>query len=316
MARRYLLLDASVLAAYYLPQSARRFPKLAERARLLIDSVRANLSPDVRLLTPSFCVAETFGVLTKYRFGRWNEQVKDPINDLTYWRARLALRNDIHNGRLIQQIELSRYHILATDLISPVDHHFQFYRSRKAKKRKVPMGTFDHLIIGMAIHLAKSRGIGNVGVITADHRLGHILNRARLVKRATAARLGLLRASHDLGLQFTPDVYPSALNLATAKDELLASELGQWPPVLPLRNLSAKPKLPKLSASQKTLLAKIYRSVTKETSESFTYTDDFEILYDAFLARTGIEMSRNTAWRLVSNFRKAGKLPRRRRKAT
>jgi len=310
--RKYILVDACVVASYYVTASGNRFKHLAGRAYALIEGVKSDALRTRRLLLPNICIPEVFGIFAKYRFGRWNTQVPNTINDLQYWRARLDFHNDIHNGRHIQQLELSRYHILATDLISPVDHHYEYYRGRGRRIRKTPMGAFDHTIIGMAISLVKSRGKERVLLVTADRRMGHILERAKTIKRKSAARLGLLKTAKDLGLEYGPDIYPDAVNLATASTPHLQEALGEWP--LPVQK-EGKAERRRLTRSQEDELIRLYRHVTEETSESLTYTDEFEITYEAFVARVGLDLSRNEVWRHLSNLRKRKKLPRKRLKS-
>lgn len=83
---------------------------------------------------------------------------------------------DIHNARFIYHYELSRYHVLGINLVAPVDHYFRIFRG---KRQTTPMGTFDHLIISMGIHLAHIHGYQNVAVISADHRLTKILAKCK-----------------------------------------------------------------------------------------------------------------------------------------
>ncbi len=51
-----------------------------------------------------------------------------------------------------------------------VDHYFQFSKKKSKKQRIAPMGTFDHLIISMGIHLAHIHGRENVLVVSTDDR--------------------------------------------------------------------------------------------------------------------------------------------------
>lgn len=260
---KYIILDACVAAAHYVPESAARYGRLAERARLLVEGFGKPGVCDQRLLIPAFCIPEVFSIFAKYRFGKWNTHVKQPIDDLSYWRARLRFRNDIHNGRVIQQVELSRYVILATDLISPIDHHYEYYRSRKNKVRKVPMGAFDHCLIAVGIDLVKCRGHENVLIATADRRLGHILGKARKIKKQSAAKLGLIRTAKDLGLTWGPKIYPRVINLATARDVDLAQAFGVWPPPNTDKAYSITTSVSKLNQTQENELVTIYRKVTK-----------------------------------------------------
>jgi hypothetical protein len=98
----------------------------------------------------------------KYAFGSWNPQVTKKgrtLDKRVYKHLVKQFAADIHNGKFIYHYELSRYHVLRINLVAPLDHYF---RLRKAKSRAVaPMGTFDHLIISMGIHLAHIHG-GNM----------------------------------------------------------------------------------------------------------------------------------------------------------
>lgn len=314
MGCRYLLLDANIVATYYLPESCpkRNASKVQARIRSLIDSVRFGHLKDTKLLIPSICVPEVFGVFAKYRFSSWNAHVTEPIDDLRYWRCRLAFRNDIHNGRLISQVDISRYHILATDLISTVDHYYEVYRSRNKRQRnKRPMGTSDHLVIGMGIHLVKTRGANNVTLLTSDHRMGKVVKRAQSIKVASAARLGLLRTARDLGLSFSPEIYPVTLNLANASNEDLLSRVGSELKDAVCEISEVSRRGPKLSTKHANQLGTLYKRLTNKTSESLAYSDDFEILYEAFIAKTGLELSRSDLFRVLSNRRKAGYLAKR-----
>ena len=311
---RFLLLDSSVIAAYYVPESALRFKHLAQRAAELIGAARHDSSRHIRLLVPNICVAEVFSTFAKYRFGGWNPQVKRTIDYVTYWGARLRFHNDLHNGRLFQQYELSRYHNIACDLISPVDHKYEFYRSRGKKIGKKPMGAFDHVFIAMGIELAKTRGRDSVLLVTADRRLGHILGRARSIKRRSAASMGLIRIAMDLGIEYGPDLYPQCINLATAKEADLKASFGKWPLCTPPAPAPRrKRRRGTLTDQQKETLIRLYRKLATESADSLSYSDEFEIVYDAFVAETGLSLDRHAVWKELVNLRKRKKLPRIRR---
>ena len=116
----YVLLDANVTAAYYLPRSTKS-QRVKGRIEILFDSVRSGGS-DHFFYLPNFCVAEVFSVFMKYSFGHWNRQVRGNTIDTRYYRRIVdQFQADIHNGQFIYHYELSRYHVLAIDLIAPVD---------------------------------------------------------------------------------------------------------------------------------------------------------------------------------------------------
>ena len=314
---KHLLVDSCVAAAYYVPACAGYMDSLAPRAKILIDHCRHDQGR-YRLMIPNFCIAEVFSILAKYRFGKWNKHVKKTMSEVEYWRARLGFIEDIHNGRTFQQHELSRYHILASDLIHPVDHTYEFYRSsrkKKKKKRKIPMSTFDHLIIAMGIEMVKLHGRDSVLLVTADRRLGHILKRAASIKPKSAAKCGLLKVARDIGLEWGPEIYPEVINLATARDTALAECFGKWP----LANMPPEPMQRRritFSEPHKKLLIKLYKKATDESVDSLSYSREFEVVYDAFIADSALDVDRHTVWTQLVNLRKQKLLPTRRQKST
>jgi hypothetical protein len=225
---KYILLDSNVTAGYYLPRSLDS-SKARERIRNIFDSVRSGNAPMFFYL-PNFCVAEVFSVFMKHSFGAWNAHVtkKGKTLDKRVYKSLVEqFQRDIHNGRFIYHYELSRYHILGINLVAPVDHYYKFKRS---KKRVAPMGTFDHLIVSMGIHLVHIHGKPNVVLLTTDDRISNILGRCNQgLPAATARRLKLQRAEELTGKPFTPDTFPRCVNLKNATQNELISIFGSWP---------------------------------------------------------------------------------------
>jgi hypothetical protein len=223
----YLLLDANVTAGYYLPRCLDS-KRAQDRVATIFDSVRSKNS-DHFLYIPNFCIAEVFGVFAKHSFGGWNSQVrkKGTIDTRVYRSLKKQFARDIHNGHFLYQYELSRYHILGIDLIAPVDHYFQVTRG---KKRHVPMGTFDQLIISMGIQLAHIHGSDNVVVLTADSRLTNILDKCRAgLNLETIKKLKLDVAREVTGREFSSAIFPKCLNLKTATKADLEATFDLWP---------------------------------------------------------------------------------------
>jgi len=223
----YGLLDANVTAAYYLARSMRS-AKAVQCIRNIVDSVRTRATQHF-LYIPNFCIAETFSVLMKYAFGKWNPHLKHTktIDKRVYTGLVEQFQRDIHNGQVLYQYELSRYHILAHDLVAPIDHHYQHTRG---KKRHVPMGTFDHLYVAMGIHLAHVHGSDNVVLLTADDRVANIVGRCRDgIPANTIHKLKLEIAEEVTGRKFGPALFPRCLNLKTATKKELAAIFGLWP---------------------------------------------------------------------------------------
>ncbi len=222
----YVLLDANVTAGYYLPRSLNS-QKAYDRISVLFDSVRSGKTRHFFYI-PNFCIAEVFGVFMKHAYGRWNKHVKKKgtIDKRVYQSLVTQFQSDIHNGRFIYHYELSRYHVLAINLVAPVDHYFQISRGRPA----APMGTFDHLIIAMGIHLVHIHGSDNVVIVSADDRLCAIVDKCRSGLNAnTIAKLKLSIAEEVTGRPFSPEIFPRCLNLKRVKQAELVSTFGEWP---------------------------------------------------------------------------------------
>ncbi len=224
----YLLLDTNVTAGYYLPRSLNS-AKAKQRIEVIFNSVRSGATKHFFYL-PNFCVAEVFSVFMKHSFGTWNSHIKKKgtIDTRVYKSLVRQFENDIHNGRFIYHYELSRYHVLAINLVAPVDHYFRF---RRGDKRNVnPMGTFDHLIISMGIHLAHIHGRDNVAILSADDRLTDILKKCSgSVSRRTIQKLKLDTVEELTGLRFEPATFPRFANLKTATNSELQNLFEQWP---------------------------------------------------------------------------------------
>jgi hypothetical protein len=136
-------------------------------------------------------------------------------------------QDDIHNGRFIYHYELSRYHVLGMNLVAPIDHYYQFSRRRK---NVTPMGTFDHLIISMGIHLAHIHGPENVAIVSTDDRLCNILSRCKSgIPAATLRKLKLDIAEEITGKSFGPNLFPKHVNLKTRLKAPLVDVFGTWP---------------------------------------------------------------------------------------
>lgn len=233
----YVLLDANVTAAYYLPRSHSSI-RVRRRISQLFDSVRSEGTEHFFYL-PNFCVAEVFSVFMKYAFGKWNRHVgaAGTLDKRVYRSLVRQFETDIHNGHFIYHYELSRYHVLAMNLVAPVDHYFKISRNAKKASGKpkgkpvTPTGTFDHLVISMGIHLAHIHGPENVVIVTADRRLTQVLAKCRAGLKASVIRkLQLDRAEELTGRAFKPSSFPRSANLLTDSDAELREVFGRWPP--------------------------------------------------------------------------------------
>jgi hypothetical protein len=228
----YILLDANVTAAYYLPRCLKS-KRATDRITNIFDSVRSGGS-DHFFYIPNFCIAEVFSTFMKYAFGEWNPalRARGTIDARVYESLVEQFEGDIHNGRFLYQYELSRYHILATNLVGPIDHYFKIRRGRR--KSIIPMGTFDHLIVAMGVHLAHIHGSQNVVILSADERLTDVLSKCKSpIPARTIHRLKLEIAEKVTGRPFSPDLFPRHLNLKSATVAQLREVFDPWPlPVL------------------------------------------------------------------------------------
>lgn len=223
----YILLDSNVTAGYYLPRSLNS-KKARERIENIFDSVRSGEAEHFFYLA-NFCVAEVFSVFMKHSFGSWNAHIKKKgtIDTRAYNSLVHQFQDDIHNGKFIYHYELSRYHVLGINLVAPIDHYFKIV---KGTKRVTPMGTFDHLIISMGIHLAHIHGSENVLILSTDDRLTNILKKCKSpIPYTTVRKLKLDKAMNITGRKFSPNIFPQHLNLKTATKKELVDVFGMYP---------------------------------------------------------------------------------------
>jgi hypothetical protein len=226
-ARRYALLDANVVAGYFIPTAVS--PKAHKRGTVLVEAVRNRAVDDVVLYIPNVCIPEVFGVFAKYAYGHWNRQVKKTIHGTRYRTICNCFHEHLRHGAVYHQYELNRYHVLATDLISPVDHRFRISRDRKSKKNVRPMGATDHLIVAMGMVLSRIHGRENVILLTTDGRMVKAVERAANMNRNTARSMGLPERATSLGYTWGPKMYPQVINLTHAADRQLKDFFGEWP---------------------------------------------------------------------------------------
>jgi hypothetical protein len=306
---RFVLLDANIVAGYYLPESLQSV-NAKKRVNNIIEAVRKGGAPEILLFIPRLCIPEVFAVFAKHYFARWDKTVQKRLpRRLTqnqYERILKKFRNDLRNADLLREVELSRHHILATDLISPIDANYQHYRNRgnaRKNRAKRMMGAADHTIIGMGIGLSRIHGREKFAILTADHRLADILTRACSVRRSTAERLGLVKTAGRLGLDWGKDVYPRVLHLTKAKQKELRDFFGVWP--LSEKPISKKP-LTSISLPDCELLAKLRRQ-SGVGRDSLPYTKKFEMICREFEKMKGQAVDRNVAWKAIGRIEKKGK---------
>jgi len=236
MPRHHVLLDSNVIAAHYAPKSTKN-ATLATRATALLTGSSPDL--EIKFLTPNFCIAEVFAVFEKYRWGHtWNKQVKkaNTLTNAEFASARDGFRNAIHNGAKILQADLNRYHVLCADLISPINNAYKINRVRggavakEKAKRTVPAKTFDMLFVAMGIWLSNQLGRNNLTLVTADQRICDVVIRAQSTGLSKAIQDHLTAIATGLGLTYSADIYPEALDLAHATKAELRAQFPTWAP--------------------------------------------------------------------------------------
>ena len=228
----YTLWDASVVIPYYVPEASRN-AKAAANAKVVLDSVRHHRT-DAFCYIPNIVVAEVFAAFDREFYSTWDPPIfkkyggqGKSLHGGKYKKARRSFGRDIHNGALFYQLELNRYHILALDLIAPIDKYRKFYRTKGVKS----MGASDLLIGAMAIHLVKLHGRDSVRLLTADRRMKAIFEQAApAVHPSTRRKMDLGKTAKDLGFGgWSKDMYPRVLDLERCTKADLVEFFGSWP---------------------------------------------------------------------------------------
>jgi len=226
--RKFYLIDASVAASYYAPSTAKS-KTVEDRCKVLFTKDPVGIR--AVFLIPSFAITEVFSVFDKYRWSfKWNSKVKSKkkLTPVRYRDARKRFHEDIHNGKLLTQCALDRYHILCGDLISPINMAYKISRSRKQKRDPKPASTFDVLLLSMGIWLQKQVGSESFAIVTCDTRMSQVAKRAKSVKLSVGMRGHLRGIASDLGLQYGPDVYPAVIDIGVKKKRDLKKLLPEW----------------------------------------------------------------------------------------
>jgi len=244
MPAKYLLWDASVVVPYYVPQATRN-AKVPERSRTILDSIR-NHRYDGFCYLSNVVIAEVFASFARECYSGWDAQVYKryggrgkTLDTRRYNSAVTKFHADIHNGALFYQVEVNRHHVLALDLIAPVDKHRKFYRKGNVRS----MGASDLLLGAISLHLVKIHGHNNVIVLTADARMGAIFSRAcPELNPNTANKLNLTQRAEELTLgPWRPEIYPKVLDLQRCTVPELEGAFGFWP----LKTRKTRGKRPK-----------------------------------------------------------------------
>ena len=230
--RKFVLVDSSVLIGYYVPEAATN-TEASSRIKVLIEAIRHHRA-DIHLYVPNIVIAETFCQLARLCYSKWDKQVnskfpgtRKTLDTRKYKTACDKFRRDIHNGALLYQYELNRYHVLALDLLAPVDKHRKFYRKKGVRS----MGASDLLIGSMAMHLSRVHERASVALLSNDRRMTAIFGKAApKINKNTAIDLGLLTTSKKLGFgEWGERIYPQVIDLARCRESELIEFFGVWP---------------------------------------------------------------------------------------
>lgn len=222
--RKYLLLDTSVIVAYYLPESSTK--TTVDRIKAIIDAVK-NKELDCILLIPNICIPEVTSTFSKYAFSRWNPKVKKNLpkglSANKFKQIKTKFHYHLHNGILLNQYELNRYHILYSDMVSAIDHYYQVQKAVRS-----PMGSIDHLIISMGIYLQKLLGKNNFAILTDEDRMHQITEKraGRLLPESTIKKLQLSSQQKYLNIKINNDLFPRVINIRKYKITDLDSFFG------------------------------------------------------------------------------------------
>lgn len=220
----YFLIDANIAAGYYLPRSLK-----SAKAKVRIEKILNYLrlaGKENFIYIPNFCIAETFSVFTKHSYGKYNKQLKGQkmLDSRIYESLVNSFQKDVHNGHFFYHYELNRYHILNTNLVSPMDHHYKI--SQKSKVN--PAGTFDHLIIAMGIELARIHGSNNICVLSTDKRLIDLLKKGKTgMSDGITKKLKFNIAEKICDKKISKDIFPLGLDLARCKDRDIKTIFGE-----------------------------------------------------------------------------------------
>ncbi len=315
---RHIVIDTSILGDFLHPRRTKASTRAQRSHMLLAAAINANW-PCLRVYTPAICIAEAIGILDSYRFCTWGKELsKNPnlrLSSRSYRTARQTL-TDAVKRRKIEQIEHEPTHVLLAGLISPVNNRFQIRRKKRVKNSssptiKQPMGAADCVIVGMAIHLVSRIGRESVHLVTGDQRMADVLMKAERLKPATAETLGLPSNARAAGLEWSPQLYPSSINLERATDRDLRIAFGGWP--LPTKPVVVK-KRAELDSGERAELINCWLEVSELSGvtnpDSLPYSAELEDIKVRFAIKTSVYLSNECIFRFLLQQRKAKQLPR------
>jgi hypothetical protein len=304
----YLLLDANIFTGYYARQTlTNAIASAGPRIGIIIDSVRRGCSTHIKLLVPEIGVAEAQTVLSKHANPKWKGPKKkkdDPqsIHGRTYQAIVRRLRDDLHGGRLIESVPLQRYHVLAKQLITPIDHQLRLKTADGSRYVKELGGT-DQLIGGMAIWLTRLLGQEWLVVLTTDYRLAKVMEKARRVRESQAKAWGIFDAARDIGIEWHTDIYPRTIHLARASEEALRRVFRSWP--LPLDKRMPRVRCRAVTGKEVEILLTRNRAIGIGR-DRLPYSPQMTALTNQFNDATGHSFTEVEVWGLLIDRLKRG----------
>ena len=307
---RHVVVDTNILGDFLYPKSTRATKRVG-RSQVLMSAVVNAKWPAIKLYTPAICIAESMGILDKYRFCTWGREVKqDPTLKLSAadYRTARKLLTDAVGQRTIEQLEHEPTHVLLAGLISPVNSHFQIRRNKH--RIKPPMGAADCVIAGMAIHLVSRMGRESVLLVTGDQRMADVVRKAEKVKDTTAEKLGLTSLAKSAGLTWNAKLYPKVLNLQRATESELKAAFGGWP--LPGSSVVEKSRA-ELEETERKMLRQAWLEVATEygitNADNLPYSRELEDIKVRFAIKSSVYLPNDDIFRFLLQQRKAKKLP-------
>ena len=203
MQRYIYLFDACAFINYF--RKSPGYPDIEDKVNHIVEQKGLN---QATIFMPNFCIAEVFNTLGRLRY---REGVIK--NDAEYSIVKNAFRHHIRRGALISEYPLHIYHIYNADYIVPFEHQWSI-----GPDQSWHLSTFDILIIGMGMELAKHFGDENVRIVTCDNRLEMICNKLRKNMNDS------IREKYNIPKSV---IYPIAINLNTVARENLPSTENQ-----------------------------------------------------------------------------------------
>lgn len=86
------------------------------------------------------------------------------------------------------------------------------------------------LFVAMGIWLKYQYGDDALTIVTGDERLSAVVDRAKSAKLGNPIKQHLTDVSTNLGLSYSPDLYPTVINLTQATKSELVTRFPGWSP--------------------------------------------------------------------------------------